>query len=375
MKDEPRPADRRLDRLYAPPEIGAPGRRRARAERRDLLYAGLFVIAMAALLVVILTLLLPGFLNQTYRLHAYFARADGLAIGMPVVQDGYVVGLLERLAPIFPASATDHRHCPEPVAQAPSRAPGQPCFRATLRIRDAWPIPADSLVQLGTLGLLRGDALWIHPGQAPERLSGGSMIAVSAPEPSLAEQLAMLTETVRLLVEDSIAPTLASIRDQVKTIELLIGAGEDQSDALGENRERLAGALENLRLLSERMVVAVDTEAIGDILASVQEMSASLARITAEMSGSTRDVQRAVTDYGELAVDIRALVNENRPAVQRSLDDAQIVLQMLTSALLPILTNIEDATRNLAALSSELRQDPTSLLRRRPQEDQSPWFQ
>lgn len=35
------------------------------------------------------------------------------------------------------------------------------------------------------------------------------------------------------------------------------------------------------------------------------------------MTDSTQDVQRAVKDYGALAVDIRGLVNENRPALQQ----------------------------------------------------------
>jgi phospholipid/cholesterol/gamma-HCH transport system substrate-binding protein len=201
------------------------------------------------------------------------------------------------------------------------------------------------------------------------------VIDAREPEAGLTEQLAVLTETVRLVVEDSIAPTLASIRDQVKTIELLIGIGGDQGEGLSENRDQLAGAFENLRLLTENLVTAVDPEAIGAILGSVEEMSASLARITADMTGSTQDVQRAVSDYGDLAIDIRGLVNENRPALQRSLDDTQFLLQSLSAALTPILTNIEDASRNLAAFSNDLRSDPTLILRRRVQEEQAPWFQ
>ncbi|MBP8283793.1 MAG: mammalian cell entry protein, partial [Chromatiaceae bacterium] len=87
------------------------------------------------------------------------------------------------------------------------------------------------------------------------------------------------------------------------------------------------------------------------------------------------DVQRAVKDYGALAVDIRGLVNENRPALQRSLDDTQFLLQSLSAALTPILTNIDDASRNLAAFSNELRSDPTLIIRPREKEEQAPWFQ
>ena len=117
----------------------------------------------------------------------------------------------------------------------------------------------------------------------------------------------------------------------------------------------------------------IDFVAAND-LGSVETMSADLARITAEMAGSTQDVQRTVNNYDDLATDIRGLVNENRPALRRSLDDTQFLLQSLAASLTPILTNIEDASRNLAAFSQELRSHPTRLLRPRETEEQAPWF-
>lgn len=368
------PAARRLDRLYAPPEIGAPGKRRALAERRQLLLAGVFVLVMALVVVAAFALILPGLLGQTYRLEAYFPDAEGLDPGMQLVQEGYVIGLVERVKPVFPGDPDHGHHCPPPAAGAPPRSPTLPCFRATLRIRDQWPIPRDSQVRLTTLGLLKGNALSIAVGPSAELLAPGAVIAALAPEPDLTQQLAVLTETVRLVVEESIAPTLASIRDQVKTIELLVGGGEDPGQGLAGNREQLAGAFENLRLLSDNLVKVVDPQAIGAILGSVETMSADLARITAEMAASTKDVQRTVNNYDGLATDIRGLVNENRPALERSLDDTQFLLQSLAAALTPILTNIEDASRNLAAFSQELRSHPTQLLRPRETEEQAPWF-
>ena len=368
------PAARRLDRLYAPPEIGAPSKRRALAERRQLLLAGLFVLAMGVLVVAAFALILPGFLGKVYRLEAYFPDAEGLDPGMQLVQEGYVIGLVERVQPVFPDDPAHGPHCPPPTTVGSPRSPTLPCFRATLRVRDPWPIPRDSQVRLATLGLLKGNALRIEVGQSAELLAPGTVIAALAPEPDLTQQLAVLTETVRLVVEESIAPTLASIRDQVKTIELLVGTGEDQGEGLAGNREQLAGAFENLRLLSDNLVKTVDPQTIGAILASVETLSADLARITAEMAGSTQDVQRTVTNYGDLATDIRGLVNENRPALRRSVDDTQFLLQALAASLTPILTNIEDASRNLAAFSQELRNQPLNLLRNRETQEQAPWF-
>lgn len=361
----------RLERLYAPPEIGAPGKHQARAQRRDLFLAGLFVLGMAAVAIGALALLLPGILGSAYRVDAYFLNATGLDIGIQVVQEGYVIGLVEGVSAVFPGRDAAAGDCPPVPADERPRHPSLPCFRATLRIQDGWPVPRDSVVQLGSAGLLKGDVIKIQPGLAPDLLADGAVINAQGREVDLMSQVGHLTDTVRILVEETIAPTLVSLRDQIKTIETLLGTGDDQSG----NRERLAGAFENLQGLSARLKEAVDPLAISAILGSVRTMSANLANMTSELKGSTKDIQHTVTNYGELAVDMRGLVRDNRPALQRSLDDSQFLLQELATALTPILTNIEDATRNLSALSRELRNDPTTILKSREVEEKTPWFQ
>ena len=217
------PAARRLDRLYAPPEIGAPGKRRALAERRQLLLAGGFVLAMALVVVAAFALILPGLLGQAYRLEAYFPDAEGLDPGMQLIQEGYVIGLVERVKPVFPGDPAHGRHCPLPAAEAPPRSPILPCFRATLRIRDQWPIPQDSEVRLTTLGLLKGNALRIAVGQSAELLAPGAVIAALAPEPDLTQQLAVLRslrggQAMALIATDNTTEALGDTADQVAVL-------------------------------------------------------------------------------------------------------------------------------------------------------------
>ncbi len=363
----------RLDRLYAPPEIGAPGKRRAHAQRRDLLLAGGFVLSMAIIAVATLALMMPGLFGRAYRLDAYFQDAEGLDTGMRVLQTGYAIGLVERVTPIF-ADATEATeataHCLSRPEQAGPDSTPLPCFRATLRIAQGWPIPRDSLAQIGAEGLLKGDAIKITPGAAPTQLTDGEVIGVAGRELNLMAQVGGLTETLKGLIETSIAPTIERIHDQIKSIEALIGSG----DELDGNREQLAGVFENLQALSARLRDAVDPQSVVAILTSVQTLSEDLAGMTSQLRGSIPDVQRAVTNYGDLAVDARALVAANKPALQKSLDETQYLLQELSAALVPILSNIEDATRNLSALSRDLRNDPKTLLRKRDVEEQTPWF-
>jgi phospholipid/cholesterol/gamma-HCH transport system substrate-binding protein len=361
----------RLERLYSPPEIGAPGKREGRARRRDLLLAGLFVLAMAAVALAALALVIPGLFGGHYRLRAYFLDAQGLDPGIQVIQEGYVIGLVEEVAPVFPGRDPDADLCPSPPAGPAGRSPELPCFRATLRIRNNWPVPSDSLAQLGSAGLLSGEAIKVQPGPSRELLADGALIDAQGREPDLMAQLSALTESLDRMLTETVEPALASIKSQIQTIETLLGSGSDQ----GENQERLAGAFESLRKLSSDLERAVDVEKISAILGSVEQMSGHLAQVSARLTGSTEEVQKTVKNYGDLAKDIQSLVVDNKPALRRSLDDTQFLLQELSAALTPILTNIEDATHNLSALARDLRRDPAVIIKGRKVEEQTPWFQ
>jgi phospholipid/cholesterol/gamma-HCH transport system substrate-binding protein len=306
-------------------------------------------------------------------LRAYFLDARGLDPGIQVIQDGFVIGLVERVVPVFPGRDANAEHCPAQPADGPARSPALPCYEAVLRVRNAWPVPVDSQAFIGSSGLLSGDAIMITAGASPELLADGSVISAQGRERDLMAQLSQLTEALDGVVQDTIAPALESIKSQIKTVESLIGAGGEGADE-GQNRERLAGTFENLRQLSADLEQAVDPATIGAILGSVEQMSRNLAEVSAGLDGNTEEVRRTVKTFGELATDIRSVVGDNKPALQRSLDDAQYLLQALSASLTPILTNIEDATRNLSALSRDLRQDPAVIIRGREVEEKTPWF-
>jgi phospholipid/cholesterol/gamma-HCH transport system substrate-binding protein len=329
---------------------------------------------MAAVTLVILMVLLPGLLGGAYRLHAYFDDASGLYPSTQVIQEGYVIGIIEHLTPLFPGRDGEADRCPRAIAGAGSgtkRSSLLPCFRVTLRIRDNWPIPADSTAVLGSAGLLQGEAVKIQPGTLDVLLKDGQVLASAGRESDLMAQLEALTLSLRNLVDKTIEPALANIRDQVQTIKDLLGTSGDNT----ENRDRLAGVFTNLQTLSDDIEKVVDPEQLGAILSSVEQVAANLAQVSATFTERSGDVQRTVRTYGDLAKDIRGVVRATKPSLQRSLDDTQFLLQELSAALVPILTNIEDATRNLSALSRDLRSNPAVIIQGREVDEKTPWFE
>jgi phospholipid/cholesterol/gamma-HCH transport system substrate-binding protein len=405
----------RLERLYSPPEIGAPGKRAAVGVRRDLFLAGLFVLTMVAVVAGTLALLMPGLFGGSLRLYAYFPDAAGLASGIQVSQAGYDIGVVEAVEPVFPEAGFDPCPDPNPIptpGAAVPRTPSGPCFRATLRIRAGWPIPRDSIAQLASAGLLQGQALRILPGQdRGNPLADGDRIRVVGREADLVEQLGRLTDSLQTLVEQTIAPALAGIARQIAALQELLGTGPvakpgtkadaDRTAATGDGtpgsaagagaaaadgkasgaqgdgttaqggtdaaaepggRERLAGVFDNLQNLSANLEAALDPQKLSGILSAVEQIAKDLAGVSGTLSGQSQNVQKTVKDYGALAADLRALIKHNRPGIDSTVTDSQYVLQELAASLAPILEQIETSTRNLAEVTRDLRNNPAVIL-------------
>lgn len=357
----------RLERLYSPPEIGAPGKRQAQSRHRDLFFAGAFVLAMLAVLGVVLTLLSPGLFGG-YGLRAYFLDADGLDRGIDVIQEGFVIGVVQAVDPVF-AADPDRDRCPRPTGP---RAPDLPCFRATLRIQDEWPVPPESKAQLAPGGLLKGNVIRIHPSVEPGALEPNSWIATLDRQPDLPAQIASALQQAQATIDKTIRPTLVQIQERIQG---LLGGADDVAADGADMGQGLAEVFGNLKQLSDDIETIVDPKKISAILSAVEEMTANLAKVSGTFNERSADVSQAVQSYDALAGDIRRVVNQSEPALTASLDDTQYLLQELAAALTPIMANIETASRNLAALSADLRQDPKSLLFENPQKEPPPWFE
>lgn len=359
----------RLERLYSPPEIGAPGKRRAAGRRRDLALAGLFVLAMAAVLVLVLTLLSPG-IFRGYDLRAYFLDADGLDRGIDVMQTGFVVGHVQSVDPVLAGDA-DRGECPAAPAD---RAPQLPCFRATLRIRQDWPVPVGSEARLAPAGLLKGNVIRIMPGAQAESLAPQSTIATLPAEPDLPARVASTLEQAQATIDETIRPTLVQIQSRIQGLLAGMEGTGEAADGAGPG-ESVNEIFLRLKQLSADIEDIVDPERISAILASVEQLTANLADVSGTLTERSGDVRAAVHSYTALAGDIRRVIAASEPELTASLEDTQLLLQELSAALTPILANVETASRNLAALTGDLRQDPKSLLFRSQEKEPPPWFE
>ncbi len=346
----------RMQRFFSPPGIGAPGRREGRRRRRDMMLAGLFVTAMAVLLVVVLVVVSGG-AGKSYRLYTDFASASGLKAGTPVRQAGYAIGSVANITPIF-----------KPGSLAPR-------FKVVLNIRRDWRLPADSQALVAAAGPLQGNVVKIIPGEAAEPLAPGRHIRSGGVAPDIVAQITELTDYLQQLVGETIQPILTSLGKQVHALETLMVAGDGEGADQSSNLRNVAHILENLRKVSEELttqVAAVDPDSVRRMVTSARDAADDLARLTDSLEKRTRDIEKVLTEYRGLGSNLNRVVTGNEQAIQTSLAETQYMTQELSTALNPILNNIEGATRNLLELSREIRDNPATILSGSKTRDNTP---
>ncbi|MCP4041064.1 MAG: MCE family protein [Gammaproteobacteria bacterium] len=345
-----------VERFFSPPEIGAPGRREGRRRRRDLMLAGLFVTAMTVLLVGALVVVSGG-TGKSYRLYTDFAAASGLKAGTPVQQAGYAIGSVASIEPVFETGSL------------------VPRFKVVLNIRRIWRLPTDSQALVEAAGPLQGNVVKIIPGKATEPLAPGQHIRSGGIAPDITARITELTVYLQQLVDETIQPILTSLGKQVHVLETLMVAGEGEGGDQNSNIKNVTQILENLRKVSGELttqVAAVDPDSVRRMVTSARDAADDLAGLVDSLEKRTLDIEKVLTEYRKLGNNLNRMVTDNKQAVHTSLAETQYMTQELSTALNPILNNIEGATRNLLELSREIRDNPAVILTGSKTRDNTP---
>jgi phospholipid/cholesterol/gamma-HCH transport system substrate-binding protein len=374
-----------FERLYRPPQIGAPGRAAARARSRSLRRSGLFVVLMALLLIAVLLLL--RFRNlDAIELRTYLPFTDGLTAGALVEQAGYTIGTVVAVTPSFPAAEqTPGCSATANTAAEPATAPPpqhRPCFLVRLRIDRQWPIPADSVAVLGSK-LLQGAVIRIQPGNASALLADNDTLNGRGDDSDLASsvnqlvvRLGTLLDHVQGIMDQTVAPLLSSINQQVGALQqLTVSVDGEGGSNTGAALKDVAEVLNNLKQLTGDLASPAsqdrDTD-IGKLLRATRLAAENVEGITAAVDSRTEEIRKAVSQFTALGERLNKLARNASPGIERAITDSQYLMQETATALTPILNNIDETTRNLLELSRDLRDNPAVLIGGRDNGDNSP---
>lgn len=334
-----------IERFYSPPEIGAPGRREGFKRRRDLLIAGAFTVAMVIVLAIAIVILF-GLSGEKIQFETECPASGGIQAGTPVIQADYVIGKVIKVGP----KTIDGKKGPP--------------FVIKLQIDRDWRVaPTDKFV-IGSAGLLQGNVI---------KLVGVSDNGLKKAIGEKVERLHVCE--IESGVLEKIDPILASVQRQVEALEGLLLTQDTGSK---DSQKTIVGILENLREISEslkKQMAAIGPDEVGDIVTSARNSAKNVEKITTTLTQRSKEIDHAVADFGELADRLNRLVEKNDPKIERSLSDTQYMLQELSTAMTPILNNLDETSQNLKELSLDLRKNPAAALWGKDAQDNTPGVQ
>lgn len=303
--------------------------------RLNLAVIGGFVLLGLVSLIVSLAVL-AGRTGAADDYSTVYGNVAGLKYGSQVFYEGYPVGQVTAITPLFDA--------------------GKVRFRVTLAISRGWQIPADSTASTAAAGLLAPMTIAIRAGSSATPLKPGDEIAAGQNR-DLFATVAGAAGTVDKLANDALLPLFGNLDRQVTAVGGLL---DDDVRKLVGNANRLAEAAAqtvpplladaravttNLARVSQQLDGAITAErlaAIDRIIANADQATASLAR-------SSKALEALSGDSGD---DLRIAVRELRLTSESLARHSDAITQ-----------NLDSAAHNLKDLSRQLRANPGLLLR------------
>ena len=310
---------------------------------------GVFVLAMAAALIVSLAVLM-GRTGATDDYYTVYRNVTGVKFGTQVLYEGYPVGQVEKVTPV------------------PSE--GGMGFRVDFGVAKDWRISEDSVAVITAPRLLAAVTINISAGESAVALSPGGMVPGREGADVFAA-MSLLAGEVSELTRGSIRPLLATLD------ETLVIAGEilatDGAALSGELRalaayanQRAPRILDNLERFTETMNATGDEirrlagpenrEKIEAVIGSLQQTSANVTKLTTKIDRLTGSLQEAV--------------KENQTDIRQSVANLRYITESVARDIDSINQNLDGTARNMFEFSRQIRQNPGLLLGgSRPRDD------
>ena len=328
-----------------------------RSNKINYLLVGTFVLAMAAGLIVALSVL-TGRTGATDAYHAYYTNVTGVKFGTQVVYEGYPIGQVETVTP------------------EPSK--GGMRFRVDFEVTEGWKIPKDSKVAIAAPGLLAAVTLSISAGASPDALVPGAEVA-AVEGGDLFAVVSGVAEKLGGLSDNSIEPLLASVQRAVNNANKLL---DNHGEALaGDMKQMINEAALLVADVSRRIPVVIDNMELiasdvksfsGELKAAATPENRRLVEETvANLNGATKDARAAMANGDKLMTTLTDMVGKNDGDLRRSIKDARYVVESVARRIDAINENLEGMSRNMLEFSRQIRQSPGLLLNSKPVTDEA----
>ena len=296
----------------------------------NYLVAGSVVLAALLLLFTILYRI-TGRTGATDDYHVFYQNVGGIKYGTPVYYEGYRIGQVDDVVP--------------------DRQGVQTRFRVQLGVDQGWPIPADSVAQVASAGLLSDVFIYIREGESTEALPPGSMIP-GEESADLFAALGDLAGEIQALADSELRPLLQLVNERVDSIT---GDIEQHTPQIVDELQQMMTKL-NDSASSVQQLVGEDNRAhVSRTLQNVEQMSATAARLAADLQGSREELDQLLTQ-------VNGIVTDNRPELERIVSGLQLAVENLSLRLDSISFNLDEASRHFNEFTRVIRRNPNRLI-------------
>jgi phospholipid/cholesterol/gamma-HCH transport system substrate-binding protein len=319
--------------------------------RINYVVVGSFVAAVVAMFIVVVSML-AGRTGATDQYYTVYDNVAGLKFGTQVLYEGYQIGQVESIEPMFEGQNVS--------------------FRINLSVMEGWKIPDDSVARASVGGLLSALTIDIDGGQSKTPLKPGALIK-GASASNFFSALSEIGSEFGEISSDSIKPLLANLNAYIRDLNemtmdnvpsILSNLNKISTD-LARDVPKITSSLSRTSESLEKGVLRPENmERIDSIIANLDATSANMAGLTADL-GKTRDLLMTSMES------INKVVEANAGNVDESVRSLRYTLDTIARYVDDISQNTEATTRNLAEFSRAIRENPGLLVSGSAQPDQA----
>lgn len=303
---------------------------------------GVFVITLFVAFLMVLYRI-TGSTGVTDKYYVSYDNVTGIKFGTPVLYEGYQIGQVESIEPVF--------------------AGGDTRYRLTLSVRQGWKIQQDSSARIEASGLLSTVSIQIKKGKSSSILAPGDEIK-GVPPNNLFSTVNSVAVDIRDLTKNSLRPLLDKLNNQVD----LVG-GDIREITRGEIkplfRKQLFPLVKKLNASADRLTRVLNETNLDNI----DNTLANLRAASTEANSLMRNLQLSRAAVDELLTKATAVVDDNSSDLKSSISDLKKTMYITSQHIEAIAHNLEGASRNMQEFTRQLRENPSLLLRSTPPSD------
>ena len=303
---------------------------------------GVFVITLFVLFLLALYRI-TGSTGASDEYYVSYDNVAGIKFGTPVLYEGFQIGQVEDIQPVF--SGGDTR------------------YRLTLSVKQGWRIQQDSVARVEASGLLSTVSIDIKKGSSASTLAPGGEIQ-GTPANDLFSTVNDVAEDIRDIAHNSLRPLLQKLNKQVDVI------GADIREITSGDikplfRTQVFPLMNKLNASADRLERVLNDTNLNNVDNTLENLRAA----SAEADTLMKNLQLSRQALDKLLAQAGSVVDENGADIRASVTDLKKTLYVTSQHIDAIAHNLEGASRNMQEFTRQIRENPSLLLRSTPPRD------